>query len=284
MVLSLASSARPSRKYITRTTQRPCLESVELDTRSVLNHQIGCSDAGVVSLPFLVDADVYLFREIDAVNITLSPLSNSAAYSWSILPQLDVARPLGSALLHGDSDEYIELPMLEAPTLPESVVFDPTLSSFLNNVDFLESAPFQIDGTNAFETTSFHDVGCEFSGVPLFDESDTFSLNASTFLNDTASLLSAPAQLGTTNQLDLFQPIVPAPYGFVNMTSVAPEARVACDFEGCTKTFRRVGDCRRHKRKHEAPKLRCTVLNCDMRFTRMDKVRDHLCQGHGIKL
>ena len=62
------------------------------------------------------------------------------------------------------------------------------------------------------------------------------------------------------------------------------DTRIRCTAPGCSKTFRRVGDCRRHMRKHQAPKLNCIVEGCDMKFTRLDKVRDHLRQGHKIVL
>ena len=62
------------------------------------------------------------------------------------------------------------------------------------------------------------------------------------------------------------------------------DTRIRCTAPGCSKTFRRVGDCRRHMRKHQAPKLICIVEGCDMKFTRLDKVRDHLRQGHKIVL
>ncbi|KAF2028317.1 hypothetical protein EK21DRAFT_113952 [Setomelanomma holmii] len=62
------------------------------------------------------------------------------------------------------------------------------------------------------------------------------------------------------------------------------EARIPCGFPGCNSTFRRVGDCRRHMGKHQAPTFRCITVDCDKTFYRVDKVRDHLRQGHGILL
>jgi len=98
-----------------------------------------------------------------------------------------------------------------------------------------------------------------------------------------------------------FQPIVPAPApAAVQPNVVAPlnlptrppavarrrtvEPRFQCNIDGCTKSYRRVGDCRRHTRKHQAPTLRCVVEGCHMKFDRMDKLRDHVRQGHKMNL
>jgi hypothetical protein len=61
------------------------------------------------------------------------------------------------------------------------------------------------------------------------------------------------------------------------------EPRTSCTVNGCTKTFRRPGDFRRHLKKHQAPTLRCFVEDCDMKFYRMDKLRDH-ARRHQIVL
>lgn len=49
---------------------------------------------------------------------------------------------------------------------------------------------------------------------------------------------------------------------------------------GCRGTFRRPGDFRRHMRKHEQPRYKCPMFDCDKTFYRADKMRDHLRQGH----
>ncbi|RYF45448.1 MAG: C2H2-type zinc finger protein, partial [Cytophagaceae bacterium] len=54
--------------------------------------------------------------------------------------------------------------------------------------------------------------------------------------------------------------------------------RHACPI--CNRTFGRSGDYRRHMKKHGPPSLRCNVINCDKTFYRVDKVRDHMKQGH----
>ena len=62
------------------------------------------------------------------------------------------------------------------------------------------------------------------------------------------------------------------------------EPRITCNVDGCNRSYRRVGDCRRHMRKHQPPNLRCVVGDCDMKFARMDKLRDHVRQGHKMCL
>ncbi|CAA9960531.1 hypothetical protein PTMSG1_03933 [Pyrenophora teres f. maculata] len=60
---------------------------------------------------------------------------------------------------------------------------------------------------------------------------------------------------------------------------------VRCEHPGCNKEFRRVGDCRRHMRKHNPVKAySCVVDECRMKFYRLDKLRDHARDGHNIVL
>ncbi|KAF2846621.1 hypothetical protein T440DRAFT_482416 [Plenodomus tracheiphilus IPT5] len=87
-----------------------------------------------------------------------------------------------------------------------------------------------------------------------------------------------------------FQPIAPAPPRPANSHAelgaptdiLAADTRIRCNFEGCTKTFGRPGDQHRHMRKHRPMKYKCIDVDCDMKFYRIDKLRDHLRQGHGI--
>jgi len=94
-----------------------------------------------------------------------------------------------------------------------------------------------------------------------------------------------------------FQPIAPAPAAAVPPNIMAApsralpvarrrtvEPRFQCNIDGCTRAYRRVGDCRRHMRSHRAPNLRCVVEGCHMKFDRMDKLRDHVRQGHKMNL
>jgi hypothetical protein len=72
------------------------------------------------------------------------------------------------------------------------------------------------------------------------------------------------------------------PQQFVAAPPPAPSNRIACSSPGCGKTFRRAGDCRRHMLKHGPPRFICPLNGCTMPFTRADKLRDHLRQGHKI--
>jgi hypothetical protein len=95
-----------------------------------------------------------------------------------------------------------------------------------------------------------------------------------------------------------FQPIAPATAAQVNVVAQpnqpsgaranarhrTAETRISCTVDGCTKTFRRPGDYRRHVRKHQDPILKCIVDDCDMKFYRLDKLRDHIRQGHKMVL
>jgi uncharacterized Zn-finger protein len=67
-------------------------------------------------------------------------------------------------------------------------------------------------------------------------------------------------------------------------TSLGPTATVAnpphshqCQSPGCMKTFSRLADLRRHSRLHDPATYR---FCCELRFTRMDKLNDHLARKH----
>jgi hypothetical protein len=56
--------------------------------------------------------------------------------------------------------------------------------------------------------------------------------------------------------------------------------RITCP-EGCHATFGRIGELRRHMIKHQPPRYKCPILDCDQTFHRVDKLRDHTRNGHG---
>jgi hypothetical protein len=56
--------------------------------------------------------------------------------------------------------------------------------------------------------------------------------------------------------------------------------REACTHIGCTATFRRPSDLRRHTGMHSPPKLLCLFKSCERRFYRLDKLRDHQRKKH----
>lgn len=126
------------------------------------------------------------------------------------------------------------------------------------------------------------------------DDFDWSFWNAFPVPMSNTNLISLPPASGilSSSGCDFLQPIAPAPThpnitptGLgATATTAFPVPRVQCTFQGCMKTFRRVGDCRRHMRKHKTPNLRCIDTGCDMRFTRMGKLRDHLREGHKLVL
>jgi hypothetical protein len=74
----------------------------------------------------------------------------------------------------------------------------------------------------------------------------------------------------------------PPPAAPIAAPTPASSNRSACTYPSCGKTFRRAGDCRRHMLKHGPPRFICPLNGCTMPFTRADKLRDHLRQGHKI--
>lgn len=56
--------------------------------------------------------------------------------------------------------------------------------------------------------------------------------------------------------------------------------RHACTYLGCPATFTRFSDLRRHAQMHSPARLQCHFENCDKRFYRVDKLREHLRRKH----
>ncbi|KAF3041954.1 hypothetical protein E8E12_008837 [Didymella heteroderae] len=57
-----------------------------------------------------------------------------------------------------------------------------------------------------------------------------------------------------------------------------------CSEQDCNASYRRIGDCRRHLKKHNGPFFPCEQRGCGMNFYRHDKLRAHMQQGHGIAI
>ena len=83
-------------------------------------------------------------------------------------------------------------------------------------------------------------------------------------------------------QLQL-QPQVPAAPIVPSINSQGQHANAnasrQCPY-GCTNTFGRPGEYRRHMKKHNGPFYPCTRAHCSKMFYRQDKLRDHLDKGH----
>lgn len=73
-------------------------------------------------------------------------------------------------------------------------------------------------------------------------------------------------------------------------THIAPNAanthssggRISCSHVGCSATFGRAGDFRRHIKKHADPELSCSVKTCNYKSYRLDKLHEHQRKRHGI--
>lgn len=57
-----------------------------------------------------------------------------------------------------------------------------------------------------------------------------------------------------------------------------------CSELGCDAAYPRIGDCRRHLKKHNGPFFHCEQHRYSMRFYRHDKLRAHMQQAHGITI
>ncbi|RYN27488.1 hypothetical protein AA0114_g12549 [Alternaria tenuissima] len=85
---------------------------------------------------------------------------------------------------------------------------------------------------------------------------------------------------GAPSQLQPQVPVAPTHPASNNQAQhAAVTAPLQCP-HGCTSTFRRREDYRRHMKKHTGPFFPCTYPNCSKMFYRQDKLRDHLAKGH----
>jgi hypothetical protein len=144
-----------------------------------------------------------------------------------------------------------------------------------------------------------HDAYEEHSNGNLLNDASAF--------NDTSAFMRYPYRISSGNAVPFqskfgpssahmtsqtaYQPIAPAAASNATNTPtvIGPatgvnQAGFPCPFPGCTRTFRRIGDCRRHEAKHQPSAYKCMVFECKKKFYRLDKARDHLRQGHGITL
>lgn len=96
----------------------------------------------------------------------------------------------------------------------------------------------------------------------------------------TGAIVTAPMEpifdVAVTTQAQ--QATIP-PSSIVNSASPVDEEILTCP-RGCSATFGRPGDYRRHMRNHQPHKFKCMFADCDKTFPRMDKLNDHFRQGH----
>lgn len=99
----------------------------------------------------------------------------------------------------------------------------------------------------------------------------------------TPEMTNSPGITTQRNGTALTGPSLPA-------THIAPNAanthssgdRISCTHVGCSATFGRAGDFRRHIKKHADPELSCSVKTCNYKSYRLDKLREHQRKRHGI--
>jgi len=72
-------------------------------------------------------------------------------------------------------------------------------------------------------------------------------------------------------------PVIPPVNNQVQHANVTASRQ--CPY-GCTDTFGRPGEYRRHMKKHNGPFFPCTRAHCGKMFYRQDKLNDHLNKGH----
>ncbi|KAF2818878.1 hypothetical protein CC86DRAFT_375520 [Ophiobolus disseminans] len=89
-------------------------------------------------------------------------------------------------------------------------------------------------------------------------------------------------QLDMTLDAGLHQAVAPAPPAPAPSNIPLPTRAVGHACLNCQKTFKRAGDYRRHMRSYAAPQFHCFVQGCTKAFTRKDKRRDHMRQGHKL--
>ena len=85
------------------------------------------------------------------------------------------------------------------------------------------------------------------------------------------------------NGIALTSPSLPATHIVPNAANTYSSGdRISCTHVGCSATFGRAGDFRRHIKKHADPELSCSVKTCNYKSYRLDKLREHQCKRHGI--
>jgi hypothetical protein len=103
------------------------------------------------------------------------------------------------------------------------------------------------------------------------------------YVEQSLSPVVTEPQFDLAAEAGLQQPVpAPLPASF-NTPAAARQERLTC-LEGCSETFNRPGDFRRHMLKHAPPKFKCVDIDCKKTFYRMDKLRQHAKQGHKINL
>lgn len=179
---------------------------------------------------------------------------------------------------------------------PGPAEYSTTLSqaAYINGIGFHDAVDFDISSVDAIAPTDLDDFSTlDNSFIPepnvyssLFPSIvDDFSCkleqsneNTAQKKGNTAPQLNAPTSPASRIATK------PKPRSKVRSSTRGDEARIHCSNGACTQTFRRVGDFRRHMKKHEPSKFTCIDAECGKTFYRLDKLRDHLKHGHKLNL
>lgn len=149
-------------------------------------------------------------------------------------------------------------------------------------------------GTNthgsSFTEDTFNQPGAEFQVpgpdiLPVFEGvSPSFPEPSFASMLDESAFLSQ--ELTNTFGANLFDNIaaftpstIPGPTIPPVVNAPATGERLTCS-NGCPGSFGRPSEYRRHMKKHDRPRYRCPVTDCDRTFYRADKMRDHFNRGH----
>lgn len=143
-------------------------------------------------------------------------------------------------------------------------VLSPSLAAFNNAVD---EGFCLLPGTTQVDYRFSPGVDLIGAGTTWFGPDTTRSLASSAAWPSALLLYLTPA----TSQMPV-----------VSQAAIPDSVATQCPYK-CNGTFSRVGEYRRHMKKHAKHCYPCTQAGCGKSFYRNDKLRDHLWQGHQIE-
>ena len=157
-----------------------------------------------------------------------------------------------------------------------------------HNIHYSDAASAGIEGLHG--NFSLNDT----NGIPHFTSSladfpgvgDLASLAA---VPDPPLMINPPLMIDPSLMTD--PPLMVSPFSLVgrNSRTRRTTAQFYCPFPGCSVTFTRKGDLRRHRlNQHRAPQHDCPVNGCDRKgaqgFRRNDKLIDHQRKKHKMAI
>ncbi|KAF7679265.1 hypothetical protein GT037_003013 [Alternaria burnsii] len=246
-------------------------------------------------------------RSRDNINLDMEFLDEDrrSAFSWQDIQLATSTAAASAQTLRGVANQsyaFSQGPGLSQTGLRSGHVYPQELGTYsvleALTQEFLgPSDPYNTNGSfypytgdaSVFSNFAFDDFGAPsmddsfLTSMPLPSQPDFFPIQPPYPAAGTGYAFQtiAPA---TAAQMNVAAPPNRPSGARANARHRTAETRISCTVDGCTKTFRRAGDYRRHMRKHQDPILKCIVDDCDMKFYRLDKLRDHIRQGHKMVL